>query len=68
MNNAFTNSQLYLKINERLLRQKSTVITTNLSLPNINSVYGERVFSRIASSYSVQRIIGEDIRLHKAIK
>ncbi len=68
LNNAFTNSQLYLIINERLLRQKSTIISTNLSLPNINSVYGERVFSRIVSSYSVQRIIGEDIRLHKAVK
>ncbi len=68
LNNAFTNSQLYLIINERLLRQKSTVISTNLSLPNINSVYGERVFSRIVSSYSVHRIIGEDIRLHKAVK
>ncbi len=68
LNNAFTNSQLYLIINERLLRQKSTVISTNLSLPNINAVYGERVFSRIVSSYSVHRIIGEDIRLHKAVK
>lgn len=68
LNNAFTNSQLYLIINERLLRQKSIVISTNLSLPNINSVYGERVFSRIVSNYSVHRIIGEDIRLHKAVK
>lgn len=67
LNNSFTNSQLYLIINERLLRQKSSIISTNLSLPNINTIYGERVFSRIASSYSVQRIIGEDIRLHKAI-
>lgn len=67
MNNSFTNSQLYLIINERLLRQRSTIISTNLSLPNINSIYGERVFSRIASSYLVQRIIGEDIRLHKAV-
>lgn len=67
LNNSFTNSQLYLIINERLLRQKSTIISTNLSLPNINSVYGERIFSRIASSYSVHRIIGEDIRLHKAV-
>lgn len=67
LNNAFTNSQLYLIINERLLRQKSTVISTNLSLTNINSTYGERIFSRIVSSYSVQRIIGEDIRLHKAV-
>lgn len=67
LNNSFTNSQLYLIINERLLKQKSTIISTNLSLPNINTIYGERIFSRIASSYSVQRIIGEDIRLHKAI-
>ena len=67
LNNAFTNSQLYLIINERLLRQKSTVISTNLSLTNINTIYGERVFSRIASCYCVQRIIGEDIRLHKAV-
>lgn len=67
LNNSFTNSQLYLIINERLLRQKSTIISTNLSLPNINTIYGERVFSRIASSYNAQRIIGEDIRLYKAI-
>lgn len=67
LNNSFTNSQLYLIINERLLRQKSTIISTNLSLPNINTTYGERIFSRIVSSYSVQRIIGEDIRLHKAV-
>jgi DNA replication protein DnaC len=67
LNNAFTNSQLYLIINERLLKQKSTIISTNLSLPNINTNYGERIFSRIVSSYNVQRIIGEDIRLLKAI-
>jgi DNA replication protein DnaC len=67
LNNSFTNSQLYLIINERLLRQKSTVVSTNLSLTNINTNYGERIFSRIASKYSVHRIIGEDIRLHKAV-
>jgi DNA replication protein DnaC len=67
LNNSFTNSQLYLIINERLLRQKSTIISTNLSLTNINTTYGERIFSRIVSSYSAQRIIGEDIRLLKAV-
>lgn len=67
LNNSFTNSQLYLIINERLLRQRSTIISTNLSLPNINTNYGERIFSRIVSSYNVQRIIGEDIRLLKAV-
>ena len=67
LNNAFTSSQLYLIINERLLRQKSTIISTNLSLENLNTNYSERVYSRIISSYAICRIFGEDIRLHKAI-
>lgn len=66
MNNLFTASQLYLIINERLLRQRSTIISTNFSLPNINTAYGERTFSRIVSSYSAHRIVGNDIRLHMA--
>jgi DNA replication protein DnaC len=65
--NSFTNSQLYLIINERLLRKRSTVISTNLSLQDININYSERVYSRIISKYRVQRIIGEDIRLHMAV-
>lgn len=65
--NSFTNSQLYLIINERLLRKKSTVMSTNLSLSDMNTNYSERVYSRIISSYHVLRIIGEDIRLHKAV-
>ncbi len=65
--NSFTNSQLYLIINERLLRNKSTIISTNLSLSDMNTNYSERVYSRIISSYCVLRIVGEDIRLHKAV-
>jgi len=67
LNNTFTTAQLYLCINERLLRQKSTIISTNLSMDNLNTNYSERIFSRIISSYSIQKIIGEDIRLHKAV-
>jgi len=65
LTNAFVNVQLYLCINERLLRNKSTVISTNLSLDNINTLYSERVFSRIASNFTLLKIIGEDIRLKK---
>lgn len=65
LNNSFVNVQLYLCINERLLRNKSTIISTNLSLDNINTIYSERVFSRIASNYSLLKIVGEDIRLKK---
>lgn len=67
LNNAFTTSQLYLIINERLLREKSTIISTNLSIVNLNTNYSERIYSRIISNYTIQRIIGEDIRLHKAV-
>lgn len=67
LSNSFTTSQLYLIINERLLRQKSTLISTNLSLDNLNTNYSERIYSRIISNYSIRRIVGEDIRLHKAI-
>lgn len=68
LNNSFTTSQLYLIINERLLRQKSTLISTNLSLDNLNTIYSERIYSRIISNYCIRRIIGEDIRLHKAVR
>ena len=68
LSNSFTTSQLYLIINERLLRQKSTLISTNLSLDNLNANYSERIYSRIISNYCIRRIVGEDIRLQKAIK
>ncbi|MEG1457779.1 MAG: ATP-binding protein [Acetivibrio sp.] len=64
--NSFSSSQIYLCINERHLNQKSTIISTNLSLDDITNVYSERVFSRIISEYRLLKIIGEDIRLKKA--
>ena len=67
LTNSFINTQLYLCINERYLREKSTIISTNLSLNNINSEYSERIFSRIISNYTLLKIIGEDIRLKKCL-
>lgn len=64
--NSFSASQVYLCINERHLKQKSTIISTNLSLDDIAALYSERVFSRIISDYQLFKIIGEDIRLKKA--
>lgn len=66
LNNSFVTSQLYLCINERHLRQKSTIISTNLSWDNLNTNYSERIFSRITSDYILLKIVGEDIRLKKA--
>ncbi len=65
LNNSFIISQLFLCINERYLRQKSTIISTNLSLANLNEQYTERIFSRISSNYTMLKIFGNDIRLLK---
>ncbi|SER87155.1 ATP-binding protein [Lachnobacterium bovis] len=65
LTNSFTNSQLFLCVNERLLRQKSTIISTNLSPKQLLDTYSERTFSRLINNYSVLKLIGEDIRMKK---
>lgn len=62
LSNSFINSQLYQCINERHLKQKSTIISTNLSFEQLKSNYSERIFSRITSNYILLKIVGEDIR------
>lgn len=66
MNNSFISSQLFLCINERLLKKKSTIISTNLALSDLTAAYSERVVSRLAQHYHIYNIYGEDIRLLKA--
>lgn len=66
LNNSFVTSQLYLCINERHLRKKATIISTNLSWDNLNANYSERIFSRIASNYRLLKLVGDDIRIKKA--
>ena len=65
--NSFTVSQLFLCLNERLLRKKSTIISTNLSLESIVDIYSERTFSRITSNYTMLKLTGDDIRIKKKL-
>ena len=65
LSNSFTTSQLFLCINERILRQKSTIISTNLELSQIVDTYSERTLSRISSNYSIIKLFGDDIRIKK---
>lgn len=66
LNNKFVVSQLFQCLNERLLKEKSTIISTNLSSQEFRNAYSERVFSRIIENYSWYRIYGEDIRFKKS--
>ncbi len=63
--NSFTNAQLFTCLNERGLKNKSTIISTNLSLAGLADLYSERVVSRIISEYQVLELFGEDIRIKK---
>ena len=69
LSNAFTTSQLFLCVNERLLRHKSTIISTNLSLQQIADIYSERTFSRICGDYTMIKLFNQmDIRILKQQK
>lgn len=65
--NSFTTSQFFLCLNERMLRKKSTIISTNLKIEEIADIYSERVFSRILSCYTIIKMFGDDIRIEKRI-
>lgn len=65
---AFTMSRLNLCINERFINHRSTIISTNFGLQELEAHYGERNFSRILSSYTPLRFFGEDIRLKKKVE
>ena len=67
LTNSFTVSQLFLCINERILRRKSTIISTNLSLESLVDIYSERTFSRITSNYTMLKLTGDDIRIKKKL-
>lgn len=65
--NSFVSSELFHILNERILRRKSTMISTNLTLATFADTYSERIFSRISSSYTMLKLFGDDIRLQKKI-
>ena len=66
--NTFTNAQLFNCINERIISRKHTIISTNLSLKQLQENYSERIFSRIANKYTMIRLFGNDIRMLKRLE
>lgn len=60
--NSFTSSQLFYIINHRLNNEKSSIISTNLSLKLLRDNYSERLISRLISNYNIIQLYGDDIR------
>lgn len=65
MSNSFTVSSLFQCLNERIINRKPVIISTNLSLHEIQARYSERVLSRIVDNYRLLKIVGKDIRVVK---
>lgn len=63
--NSFVASQLFACLNERHLRKKACIISTNLSLEELRDRYSDRVFSRITSNYTLCKLTGPDVRMYK---
>ena len=63
LTNQYVSAQLFACLSERLLRRKGTVISTNLTLKELQRRYSDRTFSRIMDSYLLCRMTGRDIRI-----
>jgi DNA replication protein DnaC len=64
-NNSFTNTEVFNVINGRLLSEKPIIISTNLPLKEVESVYGPRVSSRIYGAFDIYKFYGPDLRWKK---
>lgn len=59
---AFVTTALYNIINTRLMAEKPTVISTNLSMKELLDRYGERMVSRMIGGYQRILFAGRDVR------
>ncbi|OPL07906.1 MAG: hypothetical protein AVO33_03290 [delta proteobacterium ML8_F1] len=64
-NNSFTNTELFNIINGRLLKNKPLVISTNLTLTELDQVYSSRLTSRIYGNFDLFKFYGPDVRWQK---
>lgn len=65
LTNNFVLSELFEIINKREITNKSTLISTNLSIKQLRDRYSERIMSRIVANYTVFNLYGDNIRYQK---
>jgi DNA replication protein DnaC len=61
----FVQSALYELINSRLVTDRATIISSNLTMEDVRGRYSPQVASRLAGEYRTLPFFGEDIRLQK---
>ncbi len=63
----YIQSMLYNIVNTRLLANRPTIISTNLSIREIENLYTPRVASRFIGNYTAKMFCGKDVRQIKAM-
>ena len=64
----FSSTELFTLINQKILKNKKMLISTNLSLPLISKRYSERISSRIIGEFKLFKFFAEDIRIQLNLK
>ncbi len=64
----FVSSTIYNLINTRLMAERPTIISTNLSISELETRYSERVVSRIIANYRILPFLGRDVRQLKRMR
>lgn len=62
MTTQFAVSALYQLLNSRLLENRPTIVSTNLSLGDIAPRYSAQIYSRLLGAYRLYKFYGDDIR------
>lgn len=65
---SFTLTSVYNIVNSRINLNKPVIISTNLSLQELQDKYSERVVSRFIGEYTVLHFLGNDIRQIKRME
>ncbi len=60
--NTFTNAEIFNIVNTRIISDKKTLISTNLTPKEITEIYTDRVFSRILDKFVPLKFYGKDLR------
>lgn len=60
--NTFTNAEIFNIVNTRIIGNKKTIISTNLTPKEISNIYTDRVFSRISDKFLPLKFYGDDLR------
>ena len=63
---SFVTAALYGLVNDRMLQNKSMVISTNLTAEEIAQRYNPQIASRLQGAFQMLPFVGEDIRILKS--